>query len=195
MTDASRYLGVKVTEDLTWSSHISEVAGKANRTLGFLRRNFKECAREVKAATYTTMVRPVLDYAFTVWDPHQQETLEQVQRRAARYNDYTTRTPGCVTAMGHRHGLCHRHSLGKSPRSTVHCQTESPIQDAAWIVDVDTSSYWQQEDSRIRGSRRFFQERINSEVYYNSFFPRTIREWNFQETSLPLLPWKSSGQV
>ena len=36
-----KYLGVKVTEDLSWSSHIAEVASKGNRTLGFLRRNFK----------------------------------------------------------------------------------------------------------------------------------------------------------
>ena len=93
----SKAVALTVFEILCWQD-------KANRILGFLRRNFKECAKEVKAATYTTMVRPVLDYASTVWDPHQQgdiKTLEQVQRRAASYvyNDYTTRTLGCVTAM------------------------------------------------------------------------------------------------
>ena len=77
---------------------------EANRTVGFLRRNFKQCTKEVKAATYSTMVRPVLEYSATVWDPHLQKdikSLEQVQRRAARYvyNDYTSRTPGCVKAM------------------------------------------------------------------------------------------------
>ena len=36
VTDASKYLGVKVSNDLTWSRQISEVPGKANRTLGFL---------------------------------------------------------------------------------------------------------------------------------------------------------------
>ena len=50
------------------------------------------------------MVRPVLEYASTVWDPHRQgniKGLDQVQRRAARYvcNDYTSRNPGCVTTM------------------------------------------------------------------------------------------------
>ena len=88
VTDASKYLGVNVSDDLTFSRHISEVAGKANRTLGFLGRNFKQCTKEVKTATYTTMVRPVLDYASTVWDPHHQgdiKILEQVQQRAARY--------------------------------------------------------------------------------------------------------------
>ena len=72
--------------------------------MGFLRRNFKHCSRQVKAATYTSVVRPVLEYAAPMWDPYRQadiKALEQVQRRAARYvyNDYTSRTSGCVTEM------------------------------------------------------------------------------------------------
>ena len=50
------------------------------------------------------MVQPTLDYASTAWDPHTKEdinTLDKVQRRGARFvcNNYTDRTPGCVTAM------------------------------------------------------------------------------------------------
>ena len=177
VTDASKYLGVKVTDDLTWSKHISEVAGKANRTLGFLRRNVKQCTKEVKTATYTTMVRPVLDYASTVWDPHHQgdiKILEQVQRRAARYvyNDYTTRTPGCVTAMVKDIGWESLEDRCSIARLSLLYKMHHGL------VDVDTSSYLQQGDSRTRGRRGFFQERINNEVYFNSFYPRTIREWN-----------------
>ena len=166
-----------MTEDLTWSRHITEVAGKANRTIGFLRRNFRQCTKEVKTATYSTIVRPVLDYASTVWDPHQQgdiKILEQVQRRAARYvyNDYTTRTPCCVTAMVRDIGwesLQDRCSIARM--SLLYKMHHG-------LVDVDTSSYLPQGDRRPQGSRGFFQERINSEVYYNFFFRRTIREWN-----------------
>ena len=104
VVDGSKYLGVTVTDNLSWSKHVSDKAGKAHRFLGFLRRNFKHCSRQVKAATYTSVVRPVLEYAAPVWDPYRQadiKALEQVQRRAARYvyNDYTSRTPWCVTEM------------------------------------------------------------------------------------------------
>ena len=34
-----KYLGVTITSDLKWNSHIRNVCSKANRTLGFLRRN------------------------------------------------------------------------------------------------------------------------------------------------------------
>ena len=44
---------------------------KANRTLGFLRRNLYSCPQEVrlKKAAYKGLVHPVLDYGSSVWDP------------------------------------------------------------------------------------------------------------------------------
>ena len=36
---SAKYLGVTITDDLKWDSHISEICAKANRTIGFLRRN------------------------------------------------------------------------------------------------------------------------------------------------------------
>ena len=36
---SAKYLGCLITSDLKWSDHISTICGKANKTLGFLRRN------------------------------------------------------------------------------------------------------------------------------------------------------------
>ena len=86
--EESKYLGVTISNNLTWTTHTENVTGKGNKTLGFLRRNFKDCTSQVKAATYTTMVRPTLEYATTVWDPYLQKDIkavEQVQSRAACY--------------------------------------------------------------------------------------------------------------
>ena len=95
---------LKYSNDLSWNKHVENVAAKGNRTLGFIKRNLRDCTKPVKAASYTTLTRQVLEYASTVLDPSTQssiQTLEQIQKRAARFvmNDYTTRTPGCVTRM------------------------------------------------------------------------------------------------
>ena len=85
--ESIKYLGVTITSDLRWNTHVSNVCTKANRTLGFLRRNLHSCPQEVKAA-YKGLVRPVLDYGSSVWDPPGvvlQEELESVQKRAARF--------------------------------------------------------------------------------------------------------------
>ena len=64
-----KYIGVTITSDLRWNTHVSNVCTKANRTLGFLRRNLYSCPQEVKKAAYKGFVCPVLDYGSSVWDP------------------------------------------------------------------------------------------------------------------------------
>ena len=71
-------------------AYIRNACSKANRTLGFLRRNLFSCPQDVtvKEAAYKSMVRPILEYGSTVWDPHcngLNDELENVQKRAARF--------------------------------------------------------------------------------------------------------------
>ena len=63
--ESIKYLGVTITNDLKWNTHISNVCTKANRTLGFLRINLYSCSPDVKEAAYKHdkgLVRPVLEY-------------------------------------------------------------------------------------------------------------------------------------
>ena len=86
--DNIKYLGVTITNDLKWNTHISNICTKANRTLGFLRRTLISCPQNVKEAAYKGMVRPILEYGSSVWDPHPdklKKELEKVQNRAARF--------------------------------------------------------------------------------------------------------------
>ena len=76
-------------------SYINIVA-KANKSLGFIRRNlFYPCSERTKGSAYVTIVRPNLEFATAVWDPYRQDqidSIEAVQRGAARFikRDYTT---------------------------------------------------------------------------------------------------------
>ena len=65
-----KYLGVTITSDSNWNSHVRNVRTKANRTLVFLRRNLFSCPQDVKEAAYKSMVRPILEYGSSLWDPH-----------------------------------------------------------------------------------------------------------------------------
>ena len=93
--DEHLYLGVLLHKSLSWSNHIAKTSAKASQLFNFLRRNLSNCSPSVKASAYLTIVRPVLEYAASVWDPYQQNdilSLEKVQRRAARWalSDYGT---------------------------------------------------------------------------------------------------------
>ena len=64
-----KYLGVTITNDLKWNTHVSNTCTKANRTLGFLRRNEAVCPLDAKESAYKGLVRPILEYGSSVWDP------------------------------------------------------------------------------------------------------------------------------
>ena len=56
------YLGVSISDDLKWATHINKICNRANSTLGFIRRNLKKCDKKFKESAYISLVRFVLDY-------------------------------------------------------------------------------------------------------------------------------------
>ena len=90
--DNAKYLGVTFTTKLKWGTHIASISGVANRMLGFLWRNLKNCPKPLKEKAYKAYVRPKVEYSCSVWDPYQNKyisKLEMVQHRAARFVNNT----------------------------------------------------------------------------------------------------------
>ena len=77
------YLGVTLSEDLKWNSHINKISNKANSTLGFLKRILKHCPQDSRRTAYLSLVRSTLEYSSIVWDPTFKRTLVNWKR----YND------------------------------------------------------------------------------------------------------------
>ena len=68
-----KYLGVYICNDLRWNKTVDLVVGKANRSLGLLRRNFSSCSQQIREKLYFALVRPHLEYACEVWSLHTAE--------------------------------------------------------------------------------------------------------------------------
>ena len=62
------YLGVELSSTLDWSHQIDNKVSKANKTLGFLRRNLSNCPESIKELAYKALVRPHLEYSSPLWD-------------------------------------------------------------------------------------------------------------------------------
>ena len=99
---SAKYLGLTITNKLQWDQHINNITAKANKTLGFLRRNLKIPSIRIKEQAYQTLVRPLVEYASTVWNPYTKteiNKIEAVQRRAARYVVNNQRNRSSVSNM------------------------------------------------------------------------------------------------
>jgi len=80
-------IGITISNDLTWSTHINQITSKVLSTKAILQRNLKFCPAHVKLKCYI-MMQPILEYASPVSSPHTRkdiEQLERVQRQSATF--------------------------------------------------------------------------------------------------------------
>ena len=174
-----KYLGIRISSDLSWREHVRQTTAKATKSLVFLRRNLHSCPQNVRAQAYTTLIRPVLEYASTVWDPHEIQLIqqiEQVQRQATRFatGSYYSRDPGCVTNMLNKlqwEPLQHRRakSIVIMLYKMIHQEVEIPIQH---LLVTNTRVTPGAQANNIR------QISTRVDVYKFSFVPSTITAWN-----------------
>ena len=171
----------RIDSKLAWSDHYNKISAKASSTFAFLRRNTYACPKPVKETCYNAFIRPTVEYSSCVWDPHQQnhiQPLEKIQKRAARY----------VTG---NHALIEGNTaknmttLGWVPLEERRARSKLLLLFKARTGDIDVPINDLIMSSRvIRNSLHSNylvpHSSVNSHLY--SFFPSTIRLWN----SLPL---------
>ena len=82
-------LGVTISPDLTWDTHINTILAKANRMLAFLCRNgVMSFTTDHRKLLYLTFVRSYIGYASKVWAPSTIGSItkiESLQRRATKF--------------------------------------------------------------------------------------------------------------
>ena len=193
------YLGVTISNDLKWETHIVNITKKANSSLAFLGRNLRRCPVPCRKAAYLSLVRSKLEYGSVVWDPYLKKDinrLEQTQRQAARFisGDYKSREQGCVTNMLENLELLslqERRQQARlmflfnvaggmvsamSPGDFLTPRRKSRRIHAKKFTDYISSNPVQTQ--AIENSRCFNLLKANTEQYKNSFFGRSIIEWN-----------------
>ena len=82
-----KHLGVHLSSDCTWHSHIEHIKEKAWQRLNVMRRLKFILDRKSLETIYTSFIRPVLEYGDTVWDNctlYEKRELDKIQNEAAR---------------------------------------------------------------------------------------------------------------
>jgi len=82
------YLGIRLHHKLTWDPHVNYICNKANRLLGFLKRNLYNAPVEIKEHVYKQLVLPSIEYCSATWDPYHHASthkLEMIHHHAAHF--------------------------------------------------------------------------------------------------------------
>ena len=172
-TDSAKYLGVNISRDLSWSRHINQITMKANNSLNFIKRNIQTNNAKLKESAYKTYVRPLVEYAASVWDPWQDkfikyiDKIEMIQHRAIRYifNDYSY-----LSSVSNMLSKLNLHTLQKRRQIislTMFYKIKHNLVNIQFPSNIHPS---------LRSRYTIPRSRINAHMY--SFFPRTAKLWN-----------------
>lgn len=86
-SDLEKDLGVFIDNKLKFKAHVAQAIAKANKIIGIIRRSFDFLDEKLFLQLYKSLVRPILEYGHSVWQPWQktlQSDIENVQRRATK---------------------------------------------------------------------------------------------------------------
>lgn len=149
------------------------------RKLWFLRRNINLCSPETKLTAYKTIIRPMLEYACIVWDPHTKlsiDMLETVQKKNTLqfvYNHYGFMSS--VSDLYPRSGLSDLATQRKTGRLKF---LYNMIQGNLRLRLCDYTSFNETRPMRGKHQLTLVEPLCGTTLFKASFFPRTTCEWN-----------------
>ena len=171
----AKYLGVTIDSRLSWKEHIKITTHKANTALAFLRRNLKPCSLHIKTKCYLGIVRPIIEYACTVWAPHSVQDIakiEMIQRRAARFVHNNYSYSASVSSM--------LKSLGwptlQARRNYLKLLLTYKILNA--MISIPSDNFQRVNVNTRRHISHYQCLQTACDSYRFSFFPSTIKLWN-----------------
>lgn len=187
-----KYLGLTITNTLSWNLHIENICSAALRKLGFLRHKLRNSPSKVKLMCYLSYIRPKLEYASIVWDPHTKYNitkLERIQRKSIRfiYSKYArTDSP---TQLMIDNGI-----------PTLESRRRDLRLDFLFLLlnrklSVDPSPYL--SFLPTRPTRHYHSNLLTpffarTDTFMYSFFPRTVSDWNtLTEPYSARIPWSN----
>ena len=176
-TTSERDLGVIMTNDLKANQQVAAACSKANAALGRLRRTFSNFSVRSSRLLYTSLVRPHLEYANSVWNPCRSgdiARLEAIQRRATKSLALQLRP------------LCYNDRLRALGLTTLEKRRERGdiIQLFKAFKSIDYINWAhppaiQPNNRECRGhSMRIRREIASKSCRYNFLTQRAARQWN-----------------
>ena len=179
VVDAAKYLGIT---DLRWNKHIRDITTKANNSLAFLKRKICVQSADRKETSYKALVRPQIEYASSVWDPHTSANIhliEMVQRRAARWVLSKYRHGPNTTSVSDMLLHLQWQTLAERRR---HARLVLLYKIVHNLVAINIYTHLSQQllrrSTRNTNAHQFTVPDSRVDYHKYSFFPRTAREWN-----------------
>ena len=172
-----KYMGVWLSDNLTWTKHVEQITKRATKQAGLIfRRFYAHSSSESIKQLYVSFVRPHLEYAAPVWDPHCNShinALERVQKFSLRmsYKAWDEEYDNLLSRANLQ-------PLAKRRKFLKVCYLYQIINGTSNFPNSPIVR--RNMDPRLRSSesQQLCQPFARTNAYHHSFFPHTISIWN-----------------
>ena len=178
-------LGVTWDEDLSFREEIANRVQKANNIMGVIRRTYVYLDVQSFKLLYKSLVRPHLEYAAPIWDPHykkDKKQLESVQRRA------TSQIPS-LKEFTYEERLC-KLGLPTLRLRRLRGDMIEAYKILSGLYDIDGEGFLELSDNRTtRGHSLKLKKKTGESVLRrNCFSQRIFNHWNSLTESIVTAP-------
>lgn len=173
-TNLERDLGVLISKDLKFSSQCIQVEKRANKLLGYIKRQFRYKNKEIVLTLYNALVRPILEYAVQFWAPTLVKDVERLERVQAR----ATKMIPEVRGMGYQR-RCANLNLITLAKRRLRGQLIETFKILKGFENVDPGNYFTLSNNRTRGhSLKVDPPRFNTRPCGDFMTYRICNVWN-----------------
>ena len=99
-----KFLGIEISDSLTWEAHIKSVSTKLHRNLGSIYRIRKSLPKQLKIPVYYALFQPHINYSISVWGSggcmNKLLPIFKAQKNALRCLFSLTKVPGSFGKPG-----------------------------------------------------------------------------------------------
>ena len=181
LTESSchKHLGITFSNTCDWKEHINSISKVAWTRINLLRALKFRIHRNSLQRIYFAFIRPLLEYSDVIWDNCSNECktqLESIHNEAARIVSGATKLCSIQKLLGELgwETLQERRSKHKLIIffKILNGLTPEYLSDLMPPLVSDTNPY------NLRNSDNVQSFRARTNIFFNSFFPSTIRAWN-----------------
>ena len=184
-----KHLGLIINKTCSWYEHILDITSKAWKRINILRSLMYKLDRKTLETVYLSFIRPTLEYGDIVWDncsKTEKEEIENVQYEAARIVTGATRSCSKSKLLEETgwDSLEHRRSKHRLITFFKMVNKEVP----PYLKNLVPPRVHQVSQRQLRSSSNFQTPSARTNLYQNSFIPKTSKDWNSLPTHVTSNP-------
>ena len=174
-----KHLRIYFSNDDTWHKHIDFIKEKAWTRINIMRRLKYETDRKSLEIIYTTSIRPILEYADVIWDncsDYEKQELEKIQIEATRIATGATKLISIRNLYNEIGGETLEKRRINHKLILFYKMYNNLTPD--YLSSLVPSSVNEVSHYNLRNANDVLTVNARTALYFNSFLPSVIREWN-----------------